>query len=256
METQLINQKDLAESGSGIVMIQAQGRRTRVLLRMESQLNPGTTYYRGNSRTRKPRFECRYDFIYASTHFEPTACHYSYEEAANGPTPLSDHALVVADLRLTTRSADRATHTKASATMVREIAHTTSRPANIPADIASIPDVAAYEEAFREMLPRLAHGYRQMLLANLNAPAQAATPHYLAEAAGYSNYATVNLHYGKLGGMIGNRLRYRPTKLSLQGKECKTFAFADWQGGKWELLDNAAAALTNMGLRSTRPGKV
>ena len=46
METQLINQHDVAESGSGLVMIQARGRRTRVLLRMPSQLDPGTTWDR------------------------------------------------------------------------------------------------------------------------------------------------------------------------------------------------------------------
>src|SRR5690606_36420493 len=47
VETQLINQHDVAESGSGLVMIQARGRRTRVLLRMPSQLDPGTTWDRG-----------------------------------------------------------------------------------------------------------------------------------------------------------------------------------------------------------------
>lgn len=43
LETQLINQHDVAESGSGIMMLQAKGRRTQVLLRIDSQLRPGTT---------------------------------------------------------------------------------------------------------------------------------------------------------------------------------------------------------------------
>lgn len=46
MESHLINRIDPAESGSGLVMIQARGRRTRVLLRMPSQLDPGTTWDR------------------------------------------------------------------------------------------------------------------------------------------------------------------------------------------------------------------
>src|SRR5690606_23418822 len=41
------------------------------------------SYNRDNRRIKRPELACRYDFVYASTHFAATGCSYSYREATN-----------------------------------------------------------------------------------------------------------------------------------------------------------------------------
>lgn len=59
-----------------------------------------TSFNRDNRKVKRPELECRYDFVFTSPDLTPTSCDYFYEEAARAPTPLSDHALVVATVVL------------------------------------------------------------------------------------------------------------------------------------------------------------
>ncbi len=208
------------------------------------------SYYRGH-KTDRAELASRYDFIYTSHHFRPTACHYYYDEVIQAPQPLSDHALVVAQLRLEQPSRVEPVPTKEVVSMPHPTTQATAQPpkaARTQRDAGSVPDEAAYEVAFRELLSGGNNSYRRMLEANLSAPGHAMTPQELAHAAGYAHYSTVNLQYGTLGARLGRLLNYKPTKLSLQGKECHTFTFADWEAGKWVLRRDVVAALTKLGL--------
>lgn len=111
-----------------------------------------------------------------------------------------------------------------------------------------VPDAPVYEGAFRQLLPTLPDPSRRMLSAHLQAPGHAMTPEELASVAGYGNHRPVNAAYGRLGRMLGEATGYQPKRLSLHGKECLTFAFADWVDGKWVLYPSVAAALTDLGL--------
>ena len=117
----------------------------------------------------------------------------------------------------------------------------------VPSYRGAMPKPEEYVEAFRALLPTLAKSVRSMLEANYHAPDRARTPDQLRQAAGYANLAAVNLRYGRVGARVGDALDFRPTKLSLHGKECKTFAIADWERGRWVLLPEVVAALRMLG---------
>lgn len=68
------------------------------------RLNPDATSFpasfnRDNRRAKRPELNCRYDFVFASPHFDATACHYYFDEVTKSASPLSDHALVVASVQ-------------------------------------------------------------------------------------------------------------------------------------------------------------
>lgn len=75
------------------------------------------------------------------------------------------------------------------------------------------------------------------------------TPNELCQAAGFRHEGAVNLHYGRLGALVGDELRYKPEKLSLQGRPCMTFVIASWNAsmGAWVLLPEVVEALKRMG---------
>jgi hypothetical protein len=88
-----------------------------------------------------------------------------------------------------------------------------------------------------------------MLEANFKAKDHTLTPDELALAAGFRHMSAVNLHYGRLGTLVGGELRYEPKRLSLQGLPCQTFVFADWSAPKhaWVLLPEVVEALESIG---------
>jgi hypothetical protein len=112
-----------------------------------------------------------------------------------------------------------------------------------------MPTTQEYQKALQTVLPSLPPSYRAMLEANFRAHGHALAPGHLAVAAGYTSYAAVNLHYGKLGARISDVLGFRPSKLSLQGRPCLTFSFAEWRGGQWVLLPEVVSALRSLGWR-------
>lgn len=114
----------------------------------------------------------------------------------------------------------------------------------------AVPDAAVYESAFRQVLPELADKWRRLLAAHMKAPGHAMTPQELAEAVGYRGHPPVNSAYGQIGRRVGEATGYQPKRLSLQGEECKTFAFADWDRdrGAWVLNPSVAKTLAAYGL--------
>jgi 5-methylcytosine-specific restriction protein A len=58
-------------------------------------------------------------------------------------------------------------------------------------------------------LPIASH-QKQMLLANYHAPNRTLTATMMAKAMGYDNFNAANLHYGMLGGLVGEKLGWNP----------------------------------------------
>lgn len=65
-----------------------------------------------------------------------------------------------------------------------------------------------YVSAFQKL--QVAPSYLQMLLANYYAPNRTLTASMMANAMGYDHYGAANLHYGKLGGLVGEKLGWNP----------------------------------------------
>ena len=62
---------------------------------------------------------------------------------------------------------------------------------------------AHYVAAFKKI--QIAHHYLRMLQANYHAPGRTITATQMAKTMGYSRFSAANLHYGKLGRLIGKR---------------------------------------------------
>lgn len=88
------------------------------------------------------------------------------------------------------------------------------------------PLAIEYAEAF-DRLGKLPAGYEAMLKAHLNAPDYCITATQLAEAAGYENYNSANLHYGKLGQMLAEELNFNP-RTREDGTPIWTATIAGW----------------------------
>jgi hypothetical protein len=65
-----------------------------------------------------------------------------------------------------------------------------------------------YINAFKNI--RLSSHSLKMLQLNYHAPNRTITAKQLARAMNYPNYNSANLHYGKLGRLIGVALRWKP----------------------------------------------
>jgi len=65
-----------------------------------------------------------------------------------------------------------------------------------------------YVSAFHEL--QIAPNHLQMLLANYYAPNRTLTATMMAKAMGYYHYSAANLHYGKLGRLVGEKLGWTP----------------------------------------------
>jgi hypothetical protein len=68
-----------------------------------------------------------------------------------------------------------------------------------------VPTAAEYVEALKDI--SLSEGQRKMLRYHYRAHNRTVTYTELAEAAGYDSYGAANLHYGKLGAALGERLK-------------------------------------------------
>jgi putative restriction endonuclease len=65
-----------------------------------------------------------------------------------------------------------------------------------------------YASAFNNL--HVAPHHLQMLLSNYYAPNRTLTATMMAKAMGYDYYGASNLHYGKLGGLVGEKLGWNP----------------------------------------------
>jgi putative restriction endonuclease len=90
----------------------------------------------------------------------------------------------------------------------------------------------------------IAPHYKQMLLANYRAPNQTLTATMMAKAMGYDNYNAANLHYGILGGLVGEKLGWNPLP------EFKVNVLVDFKKDKellWILKPVVAEAINQLG---------
>jgi len=65
-----------------------------------------------------------------------------------------------------------------------------------------------YVSAFRNF--QIAPHHRKMLLANYYSPNRTLTATMMAKAMGYDHFSAANLHYGILGGLVGEKLGWNP----------------------------------------------
>jgi len=72
-----------------------------------------------------------------------------------------------------------------------------------------------YIAAFRQL--NIAPHHKKMLQAHYHAPNRTLTPTQMSKAIGYLNFNASNLHYGKLGKLVGEKLGWSPTKKESQG---------------------------------------
>ena len=71
-------------------------------------------------------------------------------------------------------------------------------------------DYSANEYALAFHNLQIAPYHKQMLLANYHAPNRTLTATMMAKAMGYDNFNAANLHYGMLGGLVGEKLGWNP----------------------------------------------
>ena len=77
-------------------------------------------------------------------------------------------------------------------------------------ELESIPSAQQYVVAFRAVADDLADSYLEMLRVHYHAPHRTVTATQLSRAVRYQNYNSANLHYGKMGGLVGRQLGWRP----------------------------------------------
>jgi hypothetical protein len=74
----------------------------------------------------------------------------------------------------------------------------------------SVPDSTQFREALLTLRSEFSTGHHAMLKAHCRADGRRLTPAQLAKAARYPKHNTANLHYNKLGKLIGEHLRFTP----------------------------------------------
>lgn len=102
-----------------------------------------------------------------------------------------------------------------------------------------------YSKALTEL--KLTENQRDMLRIHYAAPAHVITARQLARAMGYNSWTTTNIHYGRLGRLVGEKLGLPPdTKLAA------LCAFHKAAGEEWEFIQHPSlvAALERLGIVS------
>jgi hypothetical protein len=118
----------------------------------------------------------------------------------------------------------------------------------------STPDEARVLQGMRAILPKLHDGQLAMLKAHYHAEDQEITATELADAAGYANYSSANLHYGSIG-----KLLYELAPIELRkyddGSPVYTYYLADASGEsdiernwRWKLRPEISKAIEELGL--------
>lgn len=74
----------------------------------------------------------------------------------------------------------------------------------------TVPDSAKFREALLTLRAEFSPGHHAMLKAQCRAAGHRLTATQLAKAARYPKHGTANLHYNKLGKLIGEHLQFTP----------------------------------------------
>lgn len=116
------------------------------------------------------------------------------------------------------------------------------------------PSAPDYVAALRANLDGLSAKYRSMLCAHYHAPDRTLNAQALAEAAAYPRPTVANLHYGKVGRLLGEALLFQPRgrqqgtpnwTLLLAEAADETGPECEW---RWRMRDEVATALEAVGL--------
>jgi putative restriction endonuclease len=100
-----------------------------------------------------------------------------------------------------------------------------------------------YVTAFRS--PGVAPYHRRMLQAHYHAPDRTLTATQMAKAVGYDGFGVANLHYGKLGRIVGTALGWTPLPTTLVGVLAEfEKPEREWH---WIMRPAVAAALEQLG---------
>ena len=76
----------------------------------------------------------------------------------------------------------------------------------VPKTARKAAPASGYAEALRNLSAKLSDKHREMLLAHYRNPNKKVTAGQLASKVGYAGFGAANLHYGKLGVLIGKEL--------------------------------------------------
>lgn len=104
------------------------------------------------------------------------------------------------------------------------------------------PSAQRYEEAFRSL--NISETHRDMLNVHYYAPERTITATQMANAIGYPRYSAANMHYGRLGRLVGESLAFDPLNERLG-----TLVTFQKRGGEWHWIMRCqvARALENLG---------
>jgi hypothetical protein len=116
------------------------------------------------------------------------------------------------------------------------------------------PSAQEYIEAFKSIMNDTHDGQFAMLKAHYHAPDRAMTATQLAHAAGWSDYSSANVHYGKLGKLLNGELNMDLPR-DREGKKIMTFVLADGERTDeaegewlWTMRPEVAEAVEYLGL--------
>jgi len=106
------------------------------------------------------------------------------------------------------------------------------------------PNVQKYVAAL-QAIDNLTDNYVQLLKVHYHAIERTITAKQLAQAMGYNHYSKVNILYGRLAGIVGEKLNYNPGPVKL-----KTLITSEKRKGEWHwiLRPEVATALELLGL--------
>lgn len=114
-----------------------------------------------------------------------------------------------------------------------------------------------YASALRSLA--LAPHHIKMLQMHYYAPDRTITATQMAKAMGYHNYNAANLHYGKLGRLVGHALGWNPTTEEAQNADA-VFILADFKKpGKywlWIMRSELARAMESLGWSDGRQSTI
>ena len=119
----------------------------------------------------------------------------------------------------------------------------------------STPDEARVLEGMLAILPELHDGQRAMLKAHYHADGQEITATELADAAGYANYSSANLHYGSIGKLLYELAPIILPEYDDGSSPIYTFYLAEAaaesdneSNWKWKLRPEVSKAIEELGL--------
>ena len=98
----------------------------------------------------------------------------------------------------------------------------TSRASSCQSTGLPKPSATQYAQVLQNIEPLLSSRQRQMLTGHAMASDQTLSMEEIATLAGYDTYSSANLHYGKLGGLLGQ-------ELGLTGQDFNVYAIADFE---------------------------